>query len=495
MQKIYGGIAYGSQKYLAIANKTSENRNMKIPKIITDTATKYWHKICELEKALGAERRARKKAETALEKTLKEKQKLEEELENLKRENGNLKECKKTYAKMIFKGNTKKVSKLKRGGKIGHRGISRPKPSEEEISAEIDVELKNCLHCGAIFSGCKRKYEHIIEDLVITSRVDVKRYWIHQYECGGCGKSSTAKSKEIFSQSPFGRKTFATILVYRYRAKVPLAKIAEILKDIHGLTISESGIQGILAQAAVQFGEKFEQLKEMVRNGKNLHADETHWRVNGENWWTWLWGNDQVTVYTTENTRGHGIPKKMLEGFDGVLVRDGYDGYNCVHGEQQICWVHLLRKAHEYCERPWGTTQMKKLKDLLKEAYAVTTKWHREEHTDDERLQYHSKKRQELIDLSKQKKWTGKDVKTFLEEWIVQHKDRLMTFLKYQGASPENNPAERAIRPMVVFRKITGGSKSAAGAKITDINMSIMETWKKQNLPFMQSLPVFGLSL
>lgn len=466
---------------------------MEIPKIIKNTATKYWFRICELEKSLGAERKARKRAEQKLEEALRKIDELEGANGKLKKENENLKECRKTYTKMLFKGKTKKENQSVRGGKEGHAGSFRAKP--EEVSEEIDVTLTNCPGCGEAFPGCKRIYERIIEDLVIQTRIESKRYFIYQYQCKSCGKSSTAKSPEIFGKSPFGRKTFATILIYRYRAKVPLEKIGEILKEIHGLTISTSGIQGILAQAAVQFGEKYEQLKEMLKNGKILHADETHWRVNGENWWTWLWSNEQVTVYTTENTRGHGIPEKLLKGYEALLVRDGYDGYNCVACEQQICWVHLLRKAHEYCEREWATVPMKELKDILKQKYETMKTWHAKIYTPEERKKYYEKKKKEFMKLAKQKKWKGADAKTFLEEWIVQHQDRLVTFLKYQGAPSENNEAERSVRPMVVFRKITGGSRSEAGAKITDINMSIMETWKKQNFSFMQSLPIFGLSL
>ena len=99
-----------------------------------------------------------------------------------------------------------------------------------------------------------------------------------------------------------------------------------------------------------------------------------------------------------------------------------------------------------------------------------------------------------LIQLSQRKFWRAKDVKTFIKEWLVQHKDRLVTFLKYPDARPENNEAERVIRGMVDLRKITGGSKSEIGAKATDINMSIIETWLKQGLSIMQDLPVFGLA-
>lgn len=467
---------------------------MKIPEVIKNTATKYWHKICELEKILGSERKARKAAEKERDEALGKIDKLEKENSKLKEENDNLKECRKTYAGMLFKGRTKQVNVSKRGQKKGHKGVSRKKPAEEEIQMEVDVELEVCPSCETAFSGCKRISEHVTEDIVIQPQKEIVKYWIRQYECKNCGKKVSAKSSNIIGKSPFGRKIFAAVLLYRYRMKTPPGKIAECLKEIHGFEISEGGIQNLLYMAAVQFGEKYEQLKQLIIEGKITNADETGWRVDGENWWTWLWSNDRVTVYTTENTRGHGIPQKMLKGFKGLLTRDGCDSYNGVGSDQQICWVHMLRKAHEYCERDGASPEMILLKDTLKCCYRKILKWHKRKHGMPERQKYHDRMKMMFKNLAK-RKWKAKDAKTFVKEWLIQHENRLVTFLKYPDSKPENNDAERSIRPMVIFRKITGGSKSEKGIKATDINMSIIETWKKQNLSIINQLPVFGLSL
>lgn len=468
---------------------------MKKPKGISNLATRYFFIIRGLEKLLGRERKRNENAEKELEEARRKIEKLEKENNELKDENKNLKECKKTYAKMLFKGKTKRVNVIKRGQKNGHKGMSRKKPDEEEIQLEVDVELNACPKCKMAFSGCKRIYEHVTEDIVIQPKKEIVRYRIHQYECKNCGEKVSAKSPNIIGQSPFGKKVFAAVLFYRYRMKTPLEKIAECLKEIHGFKISEGGIQNLLYQASVQFGEKYEQLKQLVIDGMIVNADETGWRVNGENWWTWLWTGNGAVVYTTENSRGGGIAEKMLKNFKGLLTRDGCDSYNGVKSEQQICWVHLLRKAHEYCERSEASSEMILLKDTLKCCYRRMMKWHKKEHIMYERLKYHDRMKQMFINMAKHKLWKTKDTKIFVKEWLVQHEDRLVTFLKYPKSRPENNEAERAVRPMVIFRKITGGSRSERGIRATDINMSIIETWKKQRLSIIQQLPVFGLSL
>lgn len=468
---------------------------MKIRKPKDKTATIYYFELKRLGKLLGQAERARKKSETALEKALKELDKAKEKLKKQDEEIDNLKNCRKSYANMIFKGKTKKVNSPKRGQKKGHPGVSRSKPKEEFIQEEIDVKLSHCPGCGEEMGGCRRSYERRIEDIIIQPRIEIKRYWIYQYECQHCGISCSGKSKDIIGQSPFGKTIFATVLFYKYRMKTSIGKIIEALREIHGLEISKGGIQNLLYQASVQFGAKYEQLKQKLIDGEIIYADETTWRINGEKWWTWLWCNDEIVIYTTENSRGQGIPQKMLKTFKGLLNRDGCDSYHIVGGEQQICWVHMSRKAHEYCEREKSSKQMVLLKDTLKRIYHRMNKWHKKKHSAKARLKYHNRQKNMLIKLSQRKFWRAKDVKTFIKEWLVQHKNRLTPFLKYPKARPENNEAERVIRGMVDLRKSTGGSKSEIGAKATDINMSIIETWLKQGFSIMQDLPVFGTNV
>lgn len=468
---------------------------MKIAFFKKNTATLYWFKIRDLEKELGGERRRNKKMETELEKMRKKLREAEEKIRKQGEEIEHLKETRKTYSKMLFHGKKQRNKNPKRGQKKGHEGMSRKRPEKECIHTEAEVTLSECPKCHHAFSGYKRKYARVVENIVICPQREIIKYWIHQYECKHCGEKISGRPREAIGQSPFGRNVFGVALFYRYRMKTPIKKIAEALREIHGIRISEGGIQNLFYQASIQFGEKYEELKQMLIDGKKIHGDETGWRVNGENWWTWLWANDEISLYTTERTRGRGIPEKLLKAFKGLLIRDGYNSYNRVDTDQQICWVHLLRKAHEYCEREKSSQEMTILKDTLKTCYRRMKRWHRKEQREEERRIYEKKMNELLKNLWQKRIWKEKDSGIFLRKWLIRHQERLTSFLKYEYGCPENNPAERAIRPMVILRKITGGSKSERGIKAADINMSIIQTWAKQNFSLIQQLPVFGLSL
>ena len=68
---------------------------------------------------------------------------------------------------------------------------------------------------------------------------------------------------------------------------------------------------------------------------------------------------------------------------------------------------------------------------------------------------------------------------------------KLFTFLKRPAMPPTNNHAERALRGPVISRKISFGSRSAAGAQAFAILASLLGTARRQKqhaLKFLQTL-------
>ena len=61
-------------------------------------------------------------------------------------------------------------------------------------------------------------------------------------------------------------------------------------------------------------------------------------------------------------------------------------------------------------------------------------------------------------------------------------------FLWDEAVAPDNNPAERALRPAGVMRKITGGSRSERGARATAVVMSMVRTAVQQERPLFETI-------
>ena len=50
---------------------------------------------------------------------------------------------------------------------------------------------------------------------------------------------------------------------------------------------------------------------------------------------------------------------------------------------------------------------------------------------------------------------------------IERHIKELFVFVSHLETPPDNNAAERSLRHLVISRKISGGTRSAAGSKMT----------------------------
>lgn len=62
---------------------------------------------------------------------------------------------------------------------------------------------------------------------------------------------------------------------------------------------------------------------------------------------------------------------------------------------------------------------------------------------------------------------------------ILDRFSTLRTFLYEEGVEPTNNLAERALRPLVVFRKLSGGNQSDRGTRFTERLFTVVCTLKQ----------------
>ena len=71
---------------------------------------------------------------------------------------------------------------------------------------------------------------------------------------------------------------------------------------------------------------------------------------------------------------------------------------------------------------------------------------------------------------------------------IRNQRTHLIEALLHENAPLTNNHAERMIRPLVVTRKISGGSQSDAGSATHAVNMTVMQTLSLRGLNFFEGV-------
>lgn len=460
--------------------------------LLRNEASKLRKENASLARSRDAHRRQRDRLQNTVGTCRKHIKTLEGEKEELVREIEELKsrlnieiDKAKTYAGMIFKTNVRKnpTTRGHRGAHIGHQGHGKAKPIE--VDREVRVALTHCT-CGTELARTDSCDTRIVEDIP-TATTTVTRYEIERQWCTSCHEEVRGVPQGTIPGCAVGVNTLVYILTLKYRLRAPLAKISELLTRQYGLTLSEGGIQALLATVQDKFTAQYEAIKEEIRNAPTKHADETIWRIEGQNVWCWLFATQTAALYTIEETRGKDVPIQIL-GRDptGVLVRDDYGGYKSLPMEQQSCWAHLLRVSHEKAVHERASDDMQslhtELKTLFAELKTITDTPFAKRKRERQYAQYRTQ-----IETITTREYTDTDVRA-VQTRIRNQNTNLITALLHPGVSLTNNHGERMIRPMVVTRKISGGSQSDAGAKTHAVNMSIMQTLALKGTDFLTGI-------
>ena len=256
----------------------------------------------------------------------------------------------------------------------------------------------------------------------------------------------------------------------------------------YGLQLTRGGIQGILHRLKERFLHQYQQILKEIRKTKVKHADETSWRINGQNAWVWLFATQKAAYYTIEETRGKGVPDRVLHGSapGSVLVRDEYAAYRKQPMEQQSCWTHTLRVSRDASRRPDASSEAIALHTELKALFAAIQAVVERSFDAAERRAAFARLQEQLTGIEK-RPYASRDAQAVQTRVCNQHTN-LLTAVLHEGVPLTNNHAERNIRPMVVTRKISGGSRSAQGAATHAVNMSVMQTIVLKGRPLMAEL-------
>lgn len=372
----------------------------------------------------------------------------------------------KELLQYLYKPNKdKSLPPKNKGGRRPGQAFHRPAPPDSEVTEERMFSLRQCPVCKSQVGDAVDTVIKYEEDIDLAPHKIIKKYTITRHWCSHC--EEYRKSPEAPNIPRIGLNCLGYILYARYRLRLPVNKIKESLKDLYGFSISEGEIAEKLQEAEKLFGKDYEAIIELIKQAKTVHADETGWRMDGDNWWLWVFLTDKGVRYVIEDSRGKGVAQKALgEKTDRVIISDSYSLYRKLPGHNQTCWVHLIRVAK--AASPQLHDDVVKLylrlgEELTRPMVSRDPPWFEQQ--------------LKIIAAKKYSEHEAVKVQGRIQHDLVV----LLTCLHYDGVLPENNPAERAIRPQVIMRKIFGGSRSLAGVKAHEVNSSVIETLRKQN--------------
>jgi hypothetical protein len=385
---------------------------------------------------------------------------LKKELEKFKKENEKLKQeiekitkTKERYQVALFDhGNFKQNREGKKkpgGGQIGHANTNKDTQRNYASFVKQRVFASNCSTCGNSLPRVSASKEKILIDIELTTKVlqmiiETERQW-----CSNCKKEVRSKHSQSLPFTEYGINTFMVVLYLRFKGKQSQATIASMLSGLFGLSISKSGVGTLLNQAKIYLKEKYEQLKQSVREGELMYNDETGWRVKGKSAWMWIMANEQLTVYVAAESRGKGIMEQMYGNSNAYSMHDGYGGYtNTIPKDKHLyCWAHVLRFVHEETILETKDSLASVIKHRLVALYQ-TIRSH-PEYSSEQKEQILERELGILLTLPEE----NPTIKNMLQRLRTQKDGLIRALLVTKDGT--NNLAERELRPLAISRNIT----------------------------------------
>ena len=380
----------------------------------------------------------------------------------------------------------KKGRKKKPGRKKGHEGCTRDKPPDADES--IWLRLVTCPHCGSSLGDPADSREHTQEDIV-PAKKKVTRFVRYRYWCPCCHKLVEAPPAEgEIPNARIGPVAIAWSVMLKQSLGLPFEKTARLLEDLCGLRVSPGALALAAQRVARRLSPEVSALREAIRGSPAVNVDETGWRVGGRNNWMWAFVTNRLCLYKIVPSRaGHIAIEELGEDFSGVVVADFFSAYNKLSCEQQKCIVHLLRELRDTAKKN-KTAEFaafrKKLKRIIADALRLVASDNFDPEICEDRI-WRLHDRSHSMGIAE---YTNTDCCRIAKR-LRKHEADLFTFLFHPGVvTPDNNRAERAIRPAVVLRKISGGSRTPIGAKSTADLLSLSQTCRLNNTGFVPYL-------
>ena len=342
---------------------------------------------------------------------------------------------------------------------------------EEQPTRIVQHALERCPDCGYALRGQSVDWHRQVVELPPPPPVEVVEHQYLKRHCPVCQTWHTphAEAEGAVGQGRLGIRLLSVLAYLRTVARLPLRLIQEQLATLHGLRLSVGGIQGALERVCRALAPVREALQAQARASPSVHMDETGWRQDGQNGYVWTLcttGPTAVRYYEYDPSRAGAVARRVLGAYQGVLVTDFYAAYGQVASTHQYCWVHLLRDLHALKDahpQDWHVIgwarAVRHLYDIAQAAAESPPA-----PTPAERAAL-----AQLLDLHLQQlgrryaRQTGHPCRA-LAQRLLRHQGQFFVFVQNADVAADNNTAERGIRPIVILRKISGGSRSAQGS-------------------------------
>jgi len=373
--------------------------------------------------------------------------------------------------------------KRKRGGQHGHRKFSRQPFEPQQVDEVIEYELKDK---DAV--GLKPLDEwFVIQQVELPEKMyRVIEHRARKYLDPVTGKIHIAPMPDEISKGRlFGADINAAVAFMKGNCHMSYTTIQQFFKELIRLDVSRGMLCKATQKVSLSLQPAYEQLAQRLPQEPQIGIDETGHHDGGKLHWTWCFAPPDYSLFRIDKSRGCEVLERMLgSDFTGLICADYWGAYRkyarLFDVRMQYCMAHLIREICFLAEHSikklsrWGHSLLKWLKKLFKTLHCrdkLTAKGFLRSLVQIKEGFLSRMRRPPDYTLAKKlaRRFRGMAAEDYFR------------FTTEPDVEPTNNNTERQIRPVVIDRRITQGTRGDAGMRWCERIWTILATCKKQD--------------
>lgn len=373
--------------------------------------------------------------------------------------------------------------KRKHGGQPGHRKFSRQPFEPQEVDEVVEYELK-----GDDAVGLKPLDQwRIIQQIRLPEKMyKVIEHRARKYLDPVTGKLRIAQMPdEIRKGGLFGADVNAAVAFMKGSCHMSYTTIKRFFKELIRLDISTGMLCKVTQKVSSSMQSAYQQLIEHIPLEPLIGIDETGHHKNGKLHWTWCFDTSRYSLFKIDKSRGCKVLIEVLgKNFAGTVCADFWGAYRkyarLFDVDMQYCMAHLIREICFLAEHSirklsrWANSLLDWLNKMFKTLHCrdkLTVKGF-----------MRSMKRIKEGFLKQMRRPPDHTLaRKLARRFRGMNAENYFRFTSQFGVEPTNNNTERQIRPVVIDRRITQGTRSDAGMRWCERIWTILATCKKQN--------------
>jgi transposase len=376
----------------------------------------------------------------------------------------------------------KPASGRKAGGQLGHAPHQRALRPIERVDTIITCKPDQCRRCGGQLTGSDP--EPIRQQVVELPPVQphLTEYQLHRLRCAHCGITTCGELPSGVLATCYGPRLASIVALCTGGYRMSKRMVVSFCREVLGIELSVGEICQIEQTVTKAVAPAVEEAAIYVQSC-DLNIDETTWKERWKRRTVWTLVTTQLSVFTVATGRGAAVLRKLVgEWYSGTITSDRAKAYDSQPlRRRQLCWAHLVRDFQAMIDR--GGLGQGVGEALLEHAHVLFAWWHWVRDGTWKRSTFQSYAQTLRASFRMELEWGSqsacpKTAATCRE--LLAREAAIWTFVRVEGIEPTNNSAERSLRPAVVWRKVSFGTRSERGSRFVASMLTVLLSCQQQ---------------